>query len=235
MNKKVIIIAAAAGLISLGAGFGVAWFTKPAVPIAIVDEYGVAKDGQMDSAARRLAETEMLNALPEIDSDIKKTMTRKQLQSLIYEIREKANEYETRLKEFELREERLQMANKLLQKDIEQLDSLRTELSSTVASLRQQRDKLKKSRVEIDESEKKNLLTIAATYNKMPPESSSEILSNMAKMEQLDGTSGFEDAVKILYHMSERTRAKLLASLVDSKPDLAAIFSRKLRQISDKE
>ncbi len=69
----------------------------------------------------------------------------------------------------------------------------------------------------------------------MDPESAGKILSNMSQMEQQGGVSGFEDAVKILYHMSERTRAKLLASLVDLKPDLAAIFSRKLRQISDKE
>jgi hypothetical protein len=43
--------------------------------------------------------------------------------------------------------------------------------------------------------------------------------------------SGFDEAVKILYYMTERTKAKLLAELTNTEPKLAAILTRRLKQI----
>ena len=54
------------------------------------------------------------------------------------------------------------MAQDTLKKDIENLDNLRVELASTVASLKEERDKLLKSRLEIAQAEKTNLTSIAA-------------------------------------------------------------------------
>ena len=43
--------------------------------------------------------------------------------------------------------------------------------------------------------------------------------------------SSFDDAVKILYYMSERTKAKLLAEVATSEPALAAALCKRLKQI----
>jgi len=40
-----------------------------------------------------------------------------------------------------------------------------------------------------------------------------------------------EDAVKILYYMGERTKAKLLSEMVNSEPKLAAVLCEKLKRI----
>ena len=47
--------------------------------------------------------------------------------------------------------------------------------------------------------------------------------------------SGFEDAVKILYYMTARTRGKVLANLSSSHSTLAAVFCQKLKLIVEKE
>jgi len=41
----------------------------------------------------------------------------------------------------------------------------------------------------------------------------------------------FDDAVKILHYMTERTKAKLLAEMASSEPALAAVLSQRLKQI----
>lgn len=97
-----------------------------------------------------------------------------------------------------------------------------------------------KSRIEIDKNEQTNLLTLAATYDKMDVTSASKIVTNMCMSDEsekgqekkIEESSGsFDDAVKILYYMTERTKAKLLAELATSEPQLAAALSQRLKQI----
>ena len=68
----------------------------------------------------------------------------------------------------------------------------------------------------------------------------SKILTNMcatqdiSKMQEIEAghtTGSFDDAVKILHYMTERTKAKLLAELADSEPALAAALCKRLKQI----
>jgi len=139
-------------------------------------------------------------------------------------------------------EQRLQRAHNLIKKDIEQLNNLRIELASTVVHLKDERDKLLKSRVEISRAEKVNLMSIAATYDKMDAASASKILTNICGsggvkkgVSRAGRSSGVDDAVKILHYMVERTKAKLLAELVVSEPRLAAELCQKLKQIVEKE
>jgi len=123
----------------------------------------------------------------------------------------------------------------LIKKDIEELNKLRIELASTVAGLKSEHDKLLKSRVEIAKAEKNNLVTMAAAYDKMDSTSASKILTNMTKMQKgLEG-SNLDDAVKILHYMTERTKAKLLAELVTSEPNLAALLCQRLKQIIEEK
>jgi hypothetical protein len=58
---------------------------------------------------------------------------------------------------------------------------------------------------------------------------------NLQKGTRTDVDNNIDDAVKILYYMTERTKAKLLAELVNSEPSLAALLSQKLKTVAEKQ
>ena len=226
MSKKLIIIMAVAGLLSFAGTFAFAWLTKKTPQAA------------QEAPAHRQADLRLtLPQMPSAGSDVtvdgkmKKAMTEKQLKSLIYEIREQIQEYNRKLENLDVREQRLQIAQETLKRDIDQLDNLRVELASTVARLKNEQDKLLRGRVEIAQIEKNNLMGIALTYDKMDAVSASKILTNMNQAEN----AAAEDAVKILHYMTERTKAKVLASIAETEPETSAYFCQKLKQISEKE
>ncbi len=77
---------------------------------------------------------------------------------------------------------------------------------------------------------------IAATYDNMDSASASKIVVSMCSSQTQPGeidnqSSGFDEAVKILYYMTDRTKAKLLAELTTSEPKLAAFLTQKLKRI----
>ncbi|MHC4571532.1 MAG: hypothetical protein ACYS0C_05600, partial [Planctomycetota bacterium] len=175
MSKKRIIMIAAVGLVSFAGTFVVAWLTKPA-PQSKIDE--------SNQATLSTKETKLMLPPPEGDvisgvgdSEMKKAMTEKKLKSLIYEVREKMREYDIKLQGLEVQEQRLQISHSMIKKDLEELNNLRIELASVVTNLKNERDKLLKSRVEIAKSEKANLLSIAAAYDKMDSASAGKILT----------------------------------------------------------
>ncbi len=238
MSKKRIIMIAAAGLVSFAATFIFVWFTQKKTP--------PSQSPQMNQLTLADQEAELKLPPPEAgtmgtvaadDITMKKSMTEKQLKSLVHDVREKMQKYNNKLKGLELKEQRLQIAQDVLKEDVEELNNLRVELTSIVASLKGERDKLLKSRVGVAQAEKTNLMSIAATYDKMDSASAGKILTNMKQMKSdgLGGSSGLDDAVKILHYMTERTRAKLLAELVTSEPKLAAVLCRRLKQIIEEE
>ncbi len=236
MNKKQIIMISAAGLVSFTGTFIFAWLTgdsriartTPTDRRVELDESTVAAEGAFPPP---IAGT--MRAVG--DSEVKKGMTGKQLKGLVYEVREKIEEYNDRLQELESCEQRLQMAQDMLRKDTEDLDNLRIEVASAVANLKEEHGKLLKSRIEISRAEKASLISIAAAYDKMDAASAGKILTNMSKMQDSSGGSGFDDAVKILHCMGERTKAKLLAELVTSEPKLAAVLCQRLKEIVVRE
>jgi chromosome segregation ATPase len=245
VSKKLIIITAAAGLISFAGAFAFAWLTKP-TPI-------IQSTSQEDQSLlnKQQADLELPQpkfspaAITEVsDETIKQTLPEKQLKNLVYEVQQQMQEYDKKLQSLQQREKRLQIAHETLKKDIENLNNLRTELASIVANMKEQRDKLLKSRIEIANAEKANLVKIAAAYDKMDAASAGKILTNMCKSQiqnvqsaNLDlgelsrAENNMSDAVKILHYMSERAKAKLLAELVTSEPELSAVLCRRLKQI----
>lgn len=229
MNKK-LLITAAAGLVSFGGAFAFAFLTKttPADKHNVSDESTVSSQG----AGAALPQ---LEAVGPIGDKMKRAMTEKQLKSLIYDIQGKMQEYNDKLQSLAVREQRLQIAHNLIASDIEELNNLRVELASTVARLRSERDRLHKSRAEIAQAEKVNLVSIAAAYDRMDAASASKILTNMSKMASDRGGTNLDDAVKILHYMAERTKAKVLAELVTSEPKLAAALCQRLKQIVEKK
>ena len=241
MTKKLIIMAAV-GALSFGGAFVVAWLTRPsAPPPSDKPETPAAASAASEQSAPEAHAPQGVVAAP---GTADKGMTEQLLKTLIQDVRDKIREYDNRLQALTVREQRLQMAQDLLKKDIESLNNLRTELAATVAAIKSERDMLLKCRLEIDRTEKLNLASIAATYDKMDAPSAGKILTNMCGATS-DGTTqsagagksyySYDDAVKILYYMTERTKAKLLAELATSEPQLAAVLSQRLKQIVEKQ
>jgi hypothetical protein len=240
VSKKIIIITLGVGLLSFGGAFAFAFFMRPP-QVSPSDE----PEQPLDTVVEAETKTQQLpmKTNKPIDAgniNTTKSMTEQQLKNLILDLRKKMQDYENRLQVLKVEEERLQTAKNVLQEDIEKLNSLQIELASITVNLKNERDKLMKSRIEIDQSEQTNLISIAASYDKMNASSASKIVTSMCISEEsengqekkIEDTSGsFDDAVKILYYMSERTKAKLLAELATSEPQLAASLSQRLKQI----
>ncbi|NIP26614.1 MAG: hypothetical protein GWN67_19760 [Phycisphaerae bacterium] len=237
MSRKRIIMIAGVGLISFAGAFVFAWLTKPA---SVSSGYGpnnskVAAAGFVDNPL--LPKPKVGTMSPE-DSRIKNAIMEKRLKNLVFEVREKIREYDEKLQVLEIQGQRLQITRDALKKDIEVLNNLQIELASTVAGLKEQRNQLLKTRVDITKEEKANLVSIAATYDKMDAESAGKILTSMCaqKIKSSDTgeiNTGFNDAIKILHYMQERTKAKVLAELVSSEPQLASLLCQRLKQISE--
>jgi len=231
VNKKRILMIAGGGLVSFTGMFVIAWLT------AKTPTYH-----QADTNKPILAAAESNGILPPPQAagagkEAKNIMTEQQLKSLVCEVREKIQQYNVKLKDIELREQRMHIAHDILKKDIENLNNMRVELALIVASLKSERDKLLKTRIEIEQVEKANFKSIAATYDKMDPASASKIISSICTSQTEDenrkGGSGLDDAVKILHYMAERTTAKVLAELVNTQPKLAALICQRLKEISE--
>ena len=236
MSKKLIIMIASAGLVSFAGAFLLAWLTK-ASPVRASDDSSRPEVAASDSVGRP-GLPQPIGTVGTVDEVKGKAMTEKRLKSLVFDVRQKMEEYDNKLQRARQREQRLQIAQDTLKKDIENLNNLRIELASIVASLKEQRDKLQQSRVGVGRDEKKNLVKLAATYDKMDSISAGKILTNMCT-KQIQGTDvvwaadSLDDPVKILHYMTERTKAKVLAELVTSEPTLAALLCRRLKQITE--
>lgn len=230
--KKKLIILIAAGLVSFAGMFAFAWLTKKTPATSKAEQPA----SQSQESGQKLPEPEAL-AMVEAeaaDSQMKRAMTEKRLKGLVHEIREKIQEYDNKLQGLEVREQRLQTAHNELKKDIEELNNLRIELASTIAGLKEERDRLNKNRIEIAKTEQTNLISIAATYDRMEPASASSILTNMSKT-PAGSISSANDAIKILHYMGDRTKANLLAELTSSEPALAAYFCQQLKQMVEEK
>jgi flagellar motility protein MotE (MotC chaperone) len=211
--------------------FVLAWLTKKPAQVQGTETIATISAQQ---------ETDLTQAQPQMpvdssgivaDTTTPKAMTEKQLKNLVTEIREKIQEYNYKLQDINIREQRLQTTQETLKKDIEELENLRIELASTVARLKNEQDALLKNRVEISKVEKDNLALIAAAYDKMDAASAGKILTTMGQAQNINS----DDAIKILYYMPERSKAKVLASIAETEPAISAYFCQKLKQITEKE
>ncbi len=246
MSKKLIIIASAAGLLTFaGAFFGARMLgRKSTSPVTAETAENKTSDAKPATSATKLraessksAEAEA-QTTAEAEAEAAKGLTEKQLKGLVYEVREKINDYETKEKELAVRESRLQMTQDTLKKDIETLNQLRVELATMAANLKEQKNQLLATRTAITGSEKVNLTSIAATYDKMDPVGAGKIISSMcAKQLESGKTEGgnIDDAVKILFYMNERSKGKLLGEIVSTEPKLAAILCQRLKKVVEQD
>jgi septal ring factor EnvC (AmiA/AmiB activator) len=233
MKKLRIIILASAGLVSFVSVFTVSWFIKRSQPVFPETTQKQVQEGtssEMFDISGPDSNTEI--SLLEDDATsyrLSKSMTEKQLKSLIYDIREKMKEYRYSEKELDRRKQRMQVIQDTLHEDIDRLDTLRVQLTSILSNLQQQEHSLKQTILQIKETEQVNMKSLAARYDKMSTDLASNIMINLASNNQLN------DAVKIMYYMSERTSGKLLGEIGNSKPNLAALISLQLKRIQESE
>jgi len=238
VNTKRIVITAAAGVVSFVGFFAVSWLTSPA-PVEATAAEGQPAAGAPSSKTGQSQPpvlTSTVGSAAEVAGA--RTMTEQQLKDLVFEVREKMQEYDRKLKSLEKEKDRLQMAQQSLRKDIETLNNLRTDISSAAATVKTERDMLLKTRVEVEQTEKANLTAIAAAYDKMDATRASEILRSMA-VGQKQSTpaarnASAEDAIKILHFMQDRTKAKVLAEMAATEPTLAATLCQRLKQVTEK-
>ncbi|MEN6337490.1 MAG: hypothetical protein ABFE01_24820 [Phycisphaerales bacterium] len=243
MSKKVIIIAAVVGMVAFAGSFATGWLTRPK-PAAGASEPNQSAAAQENEAAKGPAprvpppSLSPAMALSGEQGSSATSMTEEQLKDLIVEVREKIQQYDQKLAEVEKEKERLAIAQQTLKKDIETLNNLRVELAASVADVKSEREMLLKTRVEVATAEKTNLVAIAAAYDKMDAAGASQILTNMATGASKNGTAAssaanLDDAVKILFFMQDRTKAKVLAEMANQEPALAALLSQKLKQVQE--
>jgi len=239
VNKRLIIIAAAVGLVSFTGAFVTGWFTRPTAALGSAGPAPAGAAGQTNSPTQ--APPAILTPTPTTaaeDGTGTRAMTEQRLKELIFEVREKIQEYDRKLQDLEKEKARMQTAQQTLKKDIDTLNNLRVDLAASVAGLKSERDAMLKTRIEIEQVEKSNLTAIAAAYDRMDATRAGEILKSMAQGQTPSGAdknANADDAVKILRFMQERTKAKVLAEMAATDPALAAALSQRLKQVTEKK
>ncbi|MDD5135145.1 MAG: hypothetical protein PHP01_07025 [Phycisphaerae bacterium] len=227
MNKKLIILTALAGLLSFALCFSVSFLFPGQAKNAKLAGTQDANAVEITASAGSQSDLESELLMPQTDGS--GGMAEKQLKGLVYDLRQKMTEYDEKLKSLGAEKQRLEITRAQIEQDIEKLDILRADLAGSINQLKTERDRLLKTRIEVSELEKKNLATIAASYDKMDSASAGKILANMT-----GGQNGsVNDAVKILHYMGDRNKAKVLAALADIEPALAAHLSQKLKMLTE--
>ena len=229
MNLKNIIIIVLAGIMSFGAVFGGSWFffSNKAAQVAIqkeLDEQNKTKTEESNSEENTI---KMVASKSNSDVLLSKTMTEKQMQNHIADLRDKMRDLRTKERDLGKHEERIKIAEDSLKEEIAKLTELNIELNDTLMALKKERQLLNESVVKISNIEKKNLEMLAAVYDKMESGKAASIFLNMMGGEQTD------DAVKIMSYMSERTASKVMNEVADQQPKYAALLTEKLKRIEE--
>ena len=145
-----------------------------------------------------------------------------QLRELIKDLELRINEYKRKAERIEQREQRMAIAETNLKRRAEELEKLRTELIGPLTRLKGAMAQLDSARVNVAKEERTQLLRIAASYERMDPIKGGVILASM----YLGGQKN--DVAKILYYMSERGSAKLLAEIEEKDPETQQLISAEL-------
>ena len=239
MNKKTIILIAIISVISFTASFGTFWIVRNVLNKPLPETASAQQESMnpnQPSADINYDEfVEQATFHDEVSSKLQK-LTEDQLRAYIFDIREQMNEQKSRLSFISTREQQLSVTQNVISEDVKELDNLRITLAALVAEIKAEQQKLEKDMLEISQVEKENLVSIAAMYDKMDPTSASKIVTSMCKgpSQSSESSSGMEDAVKILKYMTDRTKAKLLAEVANTEPNLASVLCKRLKLTVEK-
>jgi flagellar motility protein MotE (MotC chaperone) len=219
-------------VISFGMAFGISWFTKGPRPVSAENTDANSTQKSADTPAGE-KNPRIAHPIPvEKDSgfdDQFKSMNEKQLQSLIYDIRQRMEEIKSKESELETEGQRLQLTRETLRTDINEMSRLRIELSTTLNNIKEREESLKDAFSRISETQKANLKRQASVYDKMNSASAGKIIINMVANQQIN------DAATIIYYMTERTSANLLAEIANTEPKVAAALCDKLKRTTEEK
>lgn len=229
MKKMKIIIMAAVGLVGFAGTFAARFFVMKAhmaavVPVATTEtEWGTVDYSDGGSYGLDMSP----RVTPTASGALTKSMSEKQLKSLIFDMRSEMKEHRKKKKFLKEEEERIQLARETLLQDIDELSRLREELASAISYLKEREGSLERTMVEIDAAQKANMTKIAKRYDAMAPKAASKIMITMNKNKQLD------DVVFIIYYMNDKKGAKLLAEISKTEAILASVLTTKLKSIKE--
>lgn len=221
---------AAVGLVGFGGTFAVTFFVKKANLAAVVSEAAITETEQ-DTTDYSEGGSYGLDMEPRVtptaSGTLTKSMSEKQLKSLIFDIRSEMKLHLKKEKFLKEEEERIQLARESLLQDIDELSRLREELASTISYLKERQVSLERTMVEIDASQKAAMTKIAKRYDAMAAKDASKIMVTMNKNKQL------QDVVVIIFYMNDKKSAKLLAEISKTEPGLASELTTRLKSIKE--
>jgi len=229
MKKIHIILLLSAGLLSFGSAFGVSFWLKKSRAVS-VDQSTAQNQNAAGQPSGNRAESSVLESLmarSQAADDL--GMSETQLKNLIFDIRQKMQEYNDKQKTLEQEKQQIEITRQTLQEEIEQLNQLQEKLNLTLIALKDKEKAIQNSVVEIETIERTNFQRIAGTYDKMDPAQAGKILATMVTNNQMP------DAVKILYYMNERSAGKLLGEVGTNAPEVAAALSLQLKRIREEK
>ena len=227
MKKIKLIIVILAFLLSFASTFTVNSIIRKKKAAAVVAQQAQKTEAQQANSAQQADLFDsMTKAAKEANSNTS-GISERQLQHLIFDIRNKLKDHRVRQKTLDTEAERIEISRQSMQEDIDRLNDLQNKLNLTLAEIRQKEAALKDSLTEIDALEKDNFKRLASTYEKMDATKAGLIMTTMATSNQL------QDSVKILYYMNERMAGKLLAEIATKQPELASMICMQLKHVKE--
>ncbi len=228
MSKMQILLIIGAGILSFAGSFGISRLMKPEEAPGMISQ-AAAQPAASPVHAPSAADAPGGFLLTDDEDESAMSLSEKQLQNLIHEVRTRLQECRTKEKYLQEESERVEMAREGLREEIDRLNTLREKVATTVRQLERQEQELQASIVTVGALEKTNFQHLASTYDKMDSASAGRILLTMASGPQM------HDAVKILYYMNERTAAKVIAEISTSRPEAAAMLCLQLKRVQESE
>jgi flagellar motility protein MotE (MotC chaperone) len=209
-SKKKILILGGMAIATFAATFFLSSTLKP-------HEQAASRPAGADQAASSATSADV--AMPVLGAK------EKELDELIKAVREKSEELQKRQEKLNQRERRLGILQGQIKEQANELETLRMSLVTPLARLKEAKEQLEGSRVVIATEERANLKRSAAIYETMDAVRSGQIVAEMCTNNQE------EDAVRILYLMSERAAGKILQELPDK--GLAARLLVKIKRVRE--
>lgn len=224
MKKTMILIILAAGALSFISSFGVSFFLKK--KSAQESAQAASQNPALQQAEQAPSKNDMTSQ-QDIDAEPQRALAERQVQNLIFDLREKIQDYQNRQRELDYQTQQLEIAKQTLQTDLEKINQLYENLSLALASLNEKQRQLEQSLLEIEQIEKANFQRLASTYEKMDAAQAGKIMLSMAAGSQI------HDVVKILYYMNDRNAGKVLGEIAASRPEVAGAVSLQLKRVKE--
>lgn len=215
-GKLKIIILLVLGLVSFGASFFIFGYLRPE-PVPVSQLEGEAE--QADAQESEIADAAIFTQPVSI------SLKERELDDLIKQLNFKIDACNKKEQQFAEREKRIQLSAENLTKQAHEMEAIRTRLiapDGPIALAEEARARLERTRVRIDRDEQINVQKLAEQYDKMDAASASETLITMCKARK-------NDVVKILYYMSPKKSAQVIAEISDKT--LAAELSGLLIEV----